>query len=371
MRAAGLLVLVLLLAAGCGDSSSNAQPGSKTSAPPPPAEIKIVNPAYQTRETTLETTGKVQFNEERLVRVHAPLTGRVVEVYARPGDVVEPGHRLLLLDSADLGQAKSDYAKAVADTERAEAALKLARELYEVKAIAQKEIREAENDQRKAVAERQRAAARLRVLGIRETQFSEIAARADASGTLLVTAPRAGVIVERNATPGQVVAYGQSDTPLNLFVIADLGTMWALADVYEPDVPKVKLGQHVTVMLPCCPGERYEGQVVNIGDSIDKDSRTLKVRVVVPNRGRSLKAEMFVKVSIATGSAQVLALPGGAIHREGTAPFVLVAKGRDEYERRPVKLGAEFNGQVEVLDGVTPQDRVVASGGILLKREAR
>jgi cobalt-zinc-cadmium efflux system membrane fusion protein len=371
MRAAGLLVLALLVAAGCGDSSSNAQPGSKTSAPPPPSEIKIVNPEYRTRESSLETTGKAQFNEERLVRVHAPLTGRVLEVYARPGDVVEPGHRLLLLDSADLGAAKSDYAKAVADAERSDAALKLARELYEVKAVAQKEIREAENDQRKAVAERQRAAARLRMLGIRETQFSEIAARADASGTLLVTASRAGVIVERNVTPGQVVAYGQSDTPVNLFVIADLGTMWVLADVYEPDVPKVKPGQHVTVTLPCCPGERYEGQVVNIGDSIDKDSRTLKVRVVVPNRGRSLKAEMFVKVSIATGSAQVLAVPQGAVHRSGGDTYVLVVKDKDAYERRSVKLGGEFNGMVEVLDGVAPEDRVVASGGILLKREAR
>ncbi len=368
MRAAGLLVLALLLAAGCGDSSSNAQQGAKASAPPPPSEIKIVNPAYQTRETTLETTGKVQFNEERLVRVHAPLTGRVLEVYARPGDVVETGHRLLMLDSADLGQAKSDYAKAVADTERAEAALKLARELYEVKAIAQKEIREAENEQRKAVAERARAAARLRVLGIRETQFSDIAARADASGTLLVSAPRAGVVVERNATPGQVVSFGQSDTPLNLFVIADLGTMWVLADVYEPDVPKVKPGQHVTVTPPCCPSERYEGQVVNIGDSIDKDSRTLKVRVVVPNRGRSLKSEMFVRVTIATGSSQVLALPQSAVQRRDGEIYVLVEKGKDQYERRPVKTGAEFDGVVEVQSGVTPQDRVVATGAILLKQ---
>jgi cobalt-zinc-cadmium efflux system membrane fusion protein len=371
MRAAGLLVLALLLAAGCGDSSSNAQPGAKTGAPPPPAEIKIVNPAYQTRETTLETTGKVQFNEERLARVHAPLTGRVAEVYARPGDVVEPGHRLLLLDSADLGQAKSDYAKAVADTERAEAALKLARELYEAKAIAQKEIREAENDQRKAVAERARAAARLRVLGIRETQFSDIAARADASGTLLVTAPRAGVVVERNATPGQVMSFGQSDTPLNLFVIADLGTMWVLADVYEPDVPKVKAGQPVTVMLPCCPGERYEGQVVNVGDAIDKDSRTLKVRIVVPNRGRSLKAEMFVRVSVATGSSQVLTLPQSAVQRRDGETYVFVEKAQGQYERRPVKTGAEFKGLVEVVNGVTPQDRVVSAGAILIKQSVQ
>ncbi len=368
MRATLAIALASCFCAACGDSSTSAQPGSKPAATPRPAEIKIVSPEYLTRETTLETTGKVQFNEERLVRVHAPATGRVLEVLARPGDVVASGHRLLVLDSPDLGAAKSDYAKAVADAERSEAALKLARELFEVKAIAQKEIREAENDSRKTLAERERAAARLRNLGVRDAQLNDIAARADASTTLIVTASRAGVIVERNATPGQVVAYGQSDTPLNLFVIADLGTMWVLADVYEPDVLKVKLGQPVTVTLPCCPGERYDGQVVNVGDAIDKDSRTLKVRVVVPNRGRSLKAEMFVRVSIATGSSRVLTLPQGAVQRRDGETYVLVEKGKEQYERRPVKTGAEFNGLVEMVDGVTPADRVVASGSILLKQ---
>jgi cobalt-zinc-cadmium efflux system membrane fusion protein len=150
-------------------------------------------------------------------RITAPATGRVLEVLARPGEVVEPGHRLLVLDSPDLGLAKSDYAKATADAERADHALKLARDLFEVRAVAQKEIREAENDYRKAVAERERAVSRLRTLGVSDGP-------ADASTTMVVTAPRSGVIVERNVSPGQVVAYGQSDTPINLFVI-DLG-MW-------------------------------------------------------------------------------------------------------------------------------------------------
>ncbi len=370
-RTIPVIALASLLCAACDNSSSGAQTAGKAPVPPRPATVQIVSPRYQVRTTRLETTGKVQFNEDRLARVHAPLTGRVLEVYARPGDVVEPGQRLLLMDSADLGQAKSDYAKAVAEAERSEAALTLVRDLFEVKAVAQKEVRETENDQRKAIAERERAAARLRILGIRDAQFNEIAARADASGTLVVTAPRAGVIVERNVTPGQVVSFGQSDTPLNLFVIADLGTMWVLADVYEPDVPKVKLGQPVTITPPCCPGERYEGQVVNIADIIDKDSRTLKVRAVVPNRGRSLKAEMFVRASIVTGSARTLTLPQSAVQRREGEVYVLVEKSQDQYERRPIKVGAEFDGVVEVLAGVTVQDRVVGTGGILLKQSAQ
>src|SRR5207245_3547217 len=248
-----VLLLLALVSAACGDSSipplASSKPEAGTAAAPTDLTPKVVAPEYRTRLGVIETTGKVQFNEEALVRVQAPATGRVLEVFARPGDSVEPGHRLLVVDSADLGAAKSDYAKAVADAERAAAALQLARDLFEVKAIAQKEIRDAENEDRKAVAERDRAASRLRTLNVPESSFKEIAARLDASTRVVVTAGRSGVIVERNANPGQVVAFGQSDTPLNLFVIADLSTMWVLADVYEPDVPRVRLGQGVTVTL--------------------------------------------------------------------------------------------------------------------------
>jgi len=111
--------------------------------------------------------------------------------------------------------------------------------------------------------------------------------------------------------------------------------------------------------------------VTGIGDAIDKESRTLKVRAVVPNRGRALKSEMFARVSIDTGTRQALVVPQGAIHRDGSATFVLVEKTRGEYERRPVTVGAEADGAVEILDGLTPADTVVSAGGILLKRAAR
>jgi len=370
------LLLIAAVCAACGDGSSRSpdaavKPLQQQSTAVPASTVKIFKPEYRTRVTTLETSGKVQFNEEQLVRVNAPITGRILEVLARPGDVVQPGHRLLVLDSPDLGAAKADYAKAVSDAERSEKALNLSRELFEVKAISQKEIREAENDYRKAMAEKERAASRLLALGVPEGQLKEIAARADTSTQIVVRAPRSGVIVERNVVPGQVVPFGQSDTPTNLFIIADLSTMWVMADAYEPDVPKVRLGQPVTVALPCCPKERFEGKVTYISDSVDPQTRTVKVRAVVPNRGRALKAEMFVKVVITTGTANVLVVPQSAVHRENNERFVLVEKAKGDYERRPVKLGADLNGFVEVLEGVNPQDRVVSTGSILLKKNAK
>ena len=369
LHAVAVVVLAVVCAA-CQDvaTSAPATPPKNEPAAPSAAQIKTVSPTIVARPALLETTGKVQFNEEQLVRVNAPVTGRVLEVLARPGDVAEPGHRLLVLDSADLGAAKADYAKAVSDVERATAALKLAKELLDAKAIAQKEVREAENDQRKAAAERERAVARLRTLGVPEQALPDVAARADASTRVVVAAPRSGVIVERNVSPGQVVAFGQSDTPVSLFVIADLSTMWVIADVYEPDVGRLALRQPVTVTLACCPGEHYEGRIAYIAHAVDKETRTLKVRAVVPNRGGRLRAEMFVRVAIETGTTRVLAVPQSAVHRDGGEPFVFRAKDGGQYERRAVKLGQELNGQVEVVVGVGPEDRVAADGSILLKK---
>ena len=373
-----VLLLIAALCAACRNGSSEtrrsaqdlpqkAQPLAAGAA----AAIKTVAPEYRTRAATIETSGKIQFNEEQLVRVNAPLTGRVVEVLGRPGEVVEAGHRLLVLDSPDLGAAKSDYAKAVADLERSEKALNLDRDLFEVKAISEKEVHDAENEYRKAAAEKERAASRLLALGLPQAQLKNVANREDTSTQIVVRAPRGGVIVERNVTSGQAVTFGQSDTPTNLFVIADLSSMWAVADVYEPDIPKVRLGQSVTITPPCCPNERFDGKVTYISDSVDPQTRTVKVRAVVPNRGRMLKAEMFVRATMNTGSSTVLAIPQSAVQSEEGQTFVLVDKGNGGYERRPVKLGSDLDGIVEVVSGITPQDRIVSTGSILLKKSEK
>ncbi len=368
-----VMALVLLACAACGSPATPEARPQRAAQAPAPADVTptVVSPEYRTRQRTIDTTGKVQFNEEALVRVHAPATGRVLEVFARPGDLVEPGARLLVIDSADLGAAKADYAKAVADVERSTAAARLSRELYDAQAVAQKELRETENDARKAVAERERAASRLLTLGVSPQQFADIAARADAATTIVVKASRGGVVVERNVSPGQVVAYGQSDTPVNLFVVADLSTMWVVADVYEPDVPRLRRDEPMVATLRCCPGERYEGRVSYISDAVDKETRTVKVRSTIVNRGRTLKAEMFVNVAISTGTARALTIPQSAVHREGSETYVLVAKAKDQLERRPVVLGEDLGDAVEVTGGLGVDDRVVSTGSILLKGTIR
>jgi cobalt-zinc-cadmium efflux system membrane fusion protein len=140
-----------------------------------------------------------------------------------------------------------------------------------------------------------------------------------------------------------------------------------IADVYEPDVPQLRRGQPMLATLRCCPGQHYDGTVSYISDAVDRETRTVKVRSVVSNRARTLKAEMFVSVREMSCAARKQSLPEEAIHRDGGATYVLLATGPDSQERRPVKLGAELGERVEVVAGVTPRDRVVTRGSIMLK----
>ncbi|MBI3733323.1 MAG: efflux RND transporter periplasmic adaptor subunit [Chloroflexi bacterium] len=331
--------------------------------------VEVTYPAYRQRTSVLGTTGKIQYDEERLARVCAPLTGRVIEVRARLGDAVRAGQPLAVIDSPDLGTATSEYVKADADVARTSAQLEVKRDVYRVGGVAKRELRDAENEFRKAVAERKRARARLSMLGVPEARLRGVTADS-LDSTLVVTAPRNGVVVERNAVAGQVSVYGQSDTPSSLFVIAELSSVWAVVDVYEPDIPRIAVGQVVSVTLPSRPEKPYAGRVTNVAASVDPVTRTVKVRAQVPNLVGVLKNEMFVNASIATGDERVLTVPQAAIHREEGATFVLLETSPGAYRRQSVKLGEETEETVEVLEGLGPSDRVASTGSILLKSSA-
>jgi hypothetical protein len=124
-----------------------------------------------------------------------------------------------------------------------------------------------------------------------------------------------------------VVAYGQSDTPVNLFVIADLSTMWVVADVYEPDVPKLRRDEPMVATLRCCPGERYEGQVSYISDAVDKETRTVKVRSIVANRAARSRPRCS-STSPSRPDNPGADHPQSAVHREGSETYVLLAKAK-------------------------------------------
>jgi Cu(I)/Ag(I) efflux system membrane fusion protein len=179
-------------------------------------------------------------------------------------------------------------------------------------------------------------------------------------------APRDGVVLVRNATEGMKMAAGDV-----LFRIADLSTVWVLADVPEYALTSIEAGQAATVRVRSLPGRSFEGSVALIYPQVDKETRTTKVRIVIPNTDGALLPDMYADVEVATGGGKpVVAVPNSAVIDTGTRQVVILDKGDGRFEPREVKIGAQGGGYTEIRDGVVSGDRVVVAANFLIDAES-
>jgi membrane fusion protein, heavy metal efflux system len=389
-RAAVLVTMLVALTvtAGCERATEQGPAAARAAATPAQsprgAAITDSSPTTQLRVGPVELAqvpvdelvapGRVIANPNRIARVLLPVAGRVLKVLARLGDVVAPGQALLTLDSPDADAAISAYLQAET-TERqaqvtltkAEADLKRTRDLFEYKAVPEKDVLTAENDQAQARAARENARAtrdqtsrRLDLLGLKPTDLKQ---------PVIVHAPIGGTITEINVTPGEyraAVSYS-SDTTTPLMSISDLSTVWMSSDVPELSVRFIRVGDRVEITLLAYPGEVFSGRVTRMADTLDPQTRTLKVYVELPNPDGRLRPEMFASVRHAGTSREMPILPAGAIVREYGRTVVFVEKAPGQYERRQITVGPQVGDAFAVLAGLQAGQRVVVDGAMLLK----
>jgi RND family efflux transporter MFP subunit len=216
-------------------------------------------------------------------------------------------------------------------------------------------------------AELAAARQRLVLLGLSHERVNALRQSADVTSEVTITAPNAGTVITRSINPGQVVALGQE-----MFVVADLSTVWVIGDLYEKDFASVRVGSEATVNVPVA-GRQVRGRVSYIDPRVDPGSRTAKVRVEVPNADGSLRLGMFVEVRFSgqtTGKA--VAVPRTAVQSIGERAVVYVVAEGDEtrFLERAVKLGPSSGAYIEVLEGVKVGERVVTEGSFFLRAEA-
>jgi len=371
------LALVLAVGAGgCGEggkteavqSADKLKPnGSKS--PAAEAHPQIVVEAAQLRLIVGELSfpGKVQYSEDRFVKISSPLVGRVTEVHAKLGDKVTAGQALLTIESADIGAAYSDYVKAESDLQLATRNYELAKDLFETKALSKKDLVQAENDFYKTQAENRRARERLLALKVPAAELDKPRAEQRITSRFDLKAPLDGTVVERNVTVGLMVG---ADPAQMLYTIADLNVLQVVAEVYERDLSRVARGIPVSVAVEAYPGETFSGVIAYVGDVVDQTTRTIKVRCSVTNRGLRLKPEMFARVNLKVGSgASVLVLPKEAVMEVGGQEFVFVQAADGRYVRRTVVTGMASGDTIQIREGLQAGERVVVKGALLLKGE--
>ena len=320
--------------------------------------------AAKTAESiTIELPARLVWNEERTQRIYPAFAGRVMSLSADIGQSVSAGQVLATLASPEFGAAQADTAKAMADAQVAERALARHQTLFEADVISRKELDLTEADAMRARAELARAQARTRMYGSSTNNVNQ---------QLGLAATVKGVVVERNLSAGQEVRPDQGG-PGNqaLFVVSDPSVLWIQIDARESDTASLKPGTKISLTLPNFPGQTFEAKISATGDFIDSNTRSIKVRAVIDNAQRLLKAEMLGTARIERKVGAGVLVPASAVQLRGTEHWAYVQTEPGVFEPRRVKLGYEGLQEVLILDGVQANELVVKENSLLLAREFR
>jgi cobalt-zinc-cadmium efflux system membrane fusion protein len=314
-------------------------------------------PATEQKAVSSGLSGRLAWNDDVTARIFPAVSGRITEIIANPGQLVSTGDVLAKIKSPDFGQAQADAHKAVADLNMADRALTRTRELFDHGAAAQKDLEAAEADRDRALSEKERAMATLSLYGGDGT--------GGINGSFLLKTPVSGVVVEKSVNPGQEVRSDQvGDKPL--FVISDPTHLWLFLDVTEADAASLVPNQHVVVHARALPDKTFQGHVEVIAAGLDATTRTVKVRCIVDNSEKLLRAEMYVNANL-SGAASGLGISTKAIVSKDNEHYVFIETAPGQFERRSVKLGLESNERSEITDGLSTNENVVVDGSLLLE----
>lgn len=299
----------------------------------------------------IECVAEVSFNQNKLAQISAPVSGIIQTVDVDLGTKVQEKQTVAKIWSASIAEA---VAKAVLSHQT----LDRERKLRADRVTSEASLQEAEATHRAACQQ-------LRTLGFTEEQIDELGKKPQEQVLMEVRAPFAGEIVERLAVRGSLVDAGKP-----LFTLVDHSTVWAMLQVPEATLARVKVDQAVELRVDSLRGKAFLGKLTWIGLAVDERTRMARARAEFVNPDRLLKDKMFATARILTRQAEhAILVPASAIQHVDGKPFVFVKLGTDLFEVRSVKLGAKFNGTLEILEGLKPQEQVVVARGFALKSQ--
>ena len=374
-----LLYLTAVLAAlaittGCVDNRSSADeprlsgrtPGDRAELFSIPADqmshIQIVTVVPSTLTRTLRLTGAVAYNGFATTPVITQVSGPVSRIVVSPGEIVRTGQPLLYVASPDFSQLRATYMKANDAFKLADREYARSKDLYDHHAIAEKDLIAAESARNQAEADLQASEQALHVLVFKSPNQ---AVQTRGSPELPVLAPIGGEVVERLVGPGQVIQAGTTQA----FTISNMSIVWVLANVYQQDLPYVRVGNPVTILTDTYPGTEFHGKISYMAAALDPTTRTLQARIEVKNTQEKLKNNMYVIAQVQAGEvANAISVPNAAVLRNAVnEPFVYTLAGQNQFAMRSVTIGQTSEQTTEITSGLAQGDRIVANGSLFLQ----
>jgi membrane fusion protein, heavy metal efflux system len=378
----GLLFGLMVLESGCDGTPSDVVASKSPVAVSTPGRITlsaeessrvglVVQPVTRSDfRTHRDFPAIVQPNQRNMAEITALVRGRVVEVYGELGQEVKGNAPLAILYSSELGLAQSAYLKAKAKLHVAEQAFNRAQFLLQEQVIGEAELQRRQAELLSSQAEANESHDRLKLLGMNDEEFRRLESSRKIRSVVPIVAPFAGRIIGRKLTRGEVV-----ETTENLFVIADLSEVWVQANIPEKDISfahsiHASGDRQAEVRINAYPKEVFQGTITYVGDVLDPVTRTMQLRIELPNQDGRFKPEMFATIRLFSESQpERLAVPEAALQRDQGRTFVFVQRSLNEYELREVHVG-ESNGTVTaILGGLNEGEPIVTHGAFVLKSE--
>jgi membrane fusion protein, heavy metal efflux system len=311
--------------------------------------------------------GRITANGDRSTQVYSPYSGRVVKLGAGIGDEVGAGAPLALVEASEWAQAQSDLLSTHAEAERSRLALERKRALIAAEGASRADLEQAEADATAARAAYGNARAHLSILGRSAGDIDAILAAGKVAPLATIAAPFAGTVVDRAVGTGQFVTAGTGA----VFTLADLSSVWLLANLRESDAVEVRRGQAITAEVVALPGRVFRARVAAVAGTVDPATHRVAVRAELANGDRALKPEMFASFTIATSEErESVAVPAAALVYEGEAVHVWVVAG-EVIAYRAIVTGRDAGELVEVREGLKAGERIVTRGSLFIDRAAR
>jgi cobalt-zinc-cadmium efflux system membrane fusion protein len=366
----------LLLLAGC---QKTAEQKAEAAAPPPardplaiqagPDLVKMLSlgePSTKAVQLTLRVAGRVEADETRIARVSAPLSGRITELDVVEGQMVKRGQVMAVIRSTELADAQFAYLKAFSQQALADRAVARARRLVEAGVIGEAELQRRDAELVQANAEVNALHDQLRVLGMSEDEIGAVEKTRKVNSTIPVLASIDGTVMERKLTIGQMAQSAET-----IFVLADLTSVWLVADVPEQTAGQLEPGKAVEAEIAALPGRLISGKLSFVSAIVNPETHTVRARMVLPNPKREYKPAMLATMTLQDTAERERVVPISAIVRENNQDHVYVQTGPGSFLMRRVLIGEEYGADRVLEAGVRPGEKIVLDGAFHLNNERK
>jgi cobalt-zinc-cadmium efflux system membrane fusion protein len=365
-------VVFLLLLAGCGAKEKSEQvkevtdPNVVELGPELQKQVQLIKVGDAEIRELLRIPGSIQVDEQRMAKIGAPVTGRITEISAVLGQLVKQGQVLATVNSTELAQNQLAYIKALQQINLQSKAVDRAKVLLEADVISAAELQRREAELSGAKADLVAARNQLLVLGMSNASITKLSHSAQMDTFSHVTARLAGIVISRKINVGQVVQPADE-----LFVVADLSRVMAVAEVPEHQIDLIELGQEVDIEVPALNDKPIKGKLIYVADVVNPQTRTVTVRSEIKNFNHEIKPEMLVSMLVQSKPVSHLSVPVRAVVRENDKNYVFVKIASNKYRLREVAIGDDYQGMVAIENGLDSGETIVSEGAFHLNNERK